>query len=123
MTSTSAPEGWNTGEQIRDHQLATSIINSHRNGLNDVFDPESLEILQRFCVSDPLTARDQIAKENGWAVGPDHDQGIAEAVRGNLVGYVILRHGTNDPVFDERDLEMLKKWFEEGMPSGGQVVR
>jgi hypothetical protein len=121
MASTTVPEGWNTGEQIRNHQLATSIINGHRNGINDVFCPGSLEILQRFCVSDPSSARDEIAKEKGWAMGPD--QIIAQAVKGDLAGYVIMRHGTDDPVFDARDLEMLKDWFEKGMPSGGQVMR
>jgi hypothetical protein len=34
-----------------------------------------------------------------------------------------MRHSTDDPVFDARDLEMLKGWFERGMPSGEQVVR
>jgi hypothetical protein len=121
MASTTVPDGWDTNQQIRDHQLATSIINGHRNGVNDVFDPESLEMLRRFCVSDSSSAREQVAKEKGWTIGPD--QNIAEAVRGNLAGYVIMRHGTGDPVFDARDLEMLKEWFEEGMPSGAQVVR
>jgi 3-deoxy-D-arabino-heptulosonate 7-phosphate (DAHP) synthase len=54
-------------------------------------------------------------------MGPD--QIIAQAVKGDLAGYVIMRHGTDDPVFDARDLEMLKDWFEKGMPSGGQVMR
>jgi hypothetical protein len=44
MSSKTIPDGWDTAQQIRDHQLATSIINGHRNGVNDVFDPESLEI-------------------------------------------------------------------------------
>jgi hypothetical protein len=117
MASTTIPDGWDTNQQIRDHQLATSIINGHKNGVNDVFDPESLEILGQFCVSDPLSAREQIAKEKGWAVGPGQD--VAEAVKGDLAGYVIMRHGTDDPVLDARDLEMLKEWFEKGMPSGG----
>jgi hypothetical protein len=121
MASTRIPEGWNTGEQIRDHQLATSIINGHINGSNIVFDPESLEILRRFCVSDPSSARDELAKEKGWTMGPD--RAIAEAVKGDLAGYVIMRHGTDDPAFDARDLEMLKDWFEKGMPSGERVVR
>jgi len=121
MASNPTPDGWNTNQQIRDHQLATSIINGHKDGVNDVFDPESLVLLQQFCVSEPTSAREQIAKERGWAIGPDEN--IAEAVKGNLAGYVIMKHGTNDPVFDGRDLEMLKEWFENGMPSGEQVVR
>lgn len=121
MASKTTPDGWDTNQQIRDHQLATSIINGHKNGANDVFDPESLEMLQQFCVSDPTSAREQIAKEKGWAVGPDGN--IAEAVKGHLAGYAIMKHGTHDPVFDGRDLEMLREWFEKGMPSGGQVVR
>jgi hypothetical protein len=120
MAST-IPDGWDTNQQIRDHQLATSIINGHKNGVNDVFDPESLELLAQFFVPDPSSPYEQIAKENGWTVGPD--QNIAEAVKGNLAGYVIMRHSTDDPVFDARDLEMLKGWFERGMPSGEQVVR
>ena len=121
MASSTIPDGWDTAQQIRDHQLATSIINGHKNGVNDVFDPESLEMLHRLCVSDPSSAREQIMEEENWAVGPDGN--IAEVAKGHLAGYVIMKHGTDDPVFDARDLEMLKEWFEEGMPSGGQVVR
>lgn len=62
MAST-IPDGWDTNQQIRDHQLATSIINGHKNGVNDVFGPESLELLARFFVPDPSSLYEQIAKE------------------------------------------------------------
>jgi len=121
MAPQTTPDGWDTKQQIRDHQLATSIINGHKDGVNDVFDPESLEVLQQFCASDPTSTREQIAKDKGWVVSTDGN--IAETVKGDLAGYAIMKHGTDDPVFDGRDLEMLKEWFEKGMPSGGQVVR
>jgi len=115
---------WNTGEQIRDHQLAASIINRHHeDGTNYVFDAENLETLRRFCL-DPTTAtRKQIMQDEGWVEADEHDKGAGAAAKGSLVGYAIVKHGTDEPVFDARDLELLKQWYVDGMPSGANVTR
>lgn len=110
-----APPNWNTGEQIRDHKLAASIINGHGNEEYAVFDEPSLEKLERF-VMDPSSSS-KLMQEYGWGSGK------AAADKGDLVGYLIGRHGTEDPAFDDRDLEMLKEWFGKGMPVGEHVER
>lgn len=62
-------------------------------------------------------------QEEGWAEPWEHKEGVGSAAKGSLVGYLIVKHGTDEPVFDERDLDMLKQWYVNGMPSGGNVTR
>jgi hypothetical protein len=115
---------WNTGEKIRDHELATSIINRHgEDGTNFVFDAENLETLRRFCLDPTLSNRKQIMQEEGWVEADEDDKGAGAAAKGSLVGYAIVKHGTDEPVFDERDLELLKQWYVDGMPAGENVTR
>ncbi|EME45675.1 hypothetical protein DOTSEDRAFT_23671 [Dothistroma septosporum NZE10] len=117
-----ATTNFDTSEQIRDHKLVTSIINRH--GTEDaVFDDRHLALLQRFCETPTIDTRDQIVEENGWHDSAGDRPGEKAANEGNLSGFVIARHGTNDPAFDDRDIEMLKRWFEEGKPKGQKVVR
>ena len=118
-----APANWNTGEQIRDHKLVTSIINGHGTPDDAVFDNPSLELLQRFCANPTVETRDQIVNKNGWHDAPGDQPGEKAGKSGDLSGFLIARHGTHDPALDDRDIEMLKKWFEEGMPTGQKVVR
>ncbi|KAK0301947.1 hypothetical protein LTR73_009029 [Friedmanniomyces endolithicus] len=101
---------WNTGEQIRDHKLASSIINGHTNGTNDVFDSVSLETLRRFCVDGTASAREHTIREKGWFDESGQDAGAAAK-------------GTKDPAWDGRDFEMLREWFVKGMPAGQKVER
>jgi hypothetical protein len=119
----SSPE-WNTGEQIRTHQLATSIINRREaNGTNYVFDHANLETLRRFCLDPTPSTRKQIMQEEGWVEANEDDKGAGAAAKGSLVGYAIVKHGTDEPVFDERDLELLKQWYVDGMPDGINATR
>ena len=115
---------WNTREQIRTHQLATSIINRREeNGTNFVFDDANLETLRRFCLDPTASTRKQIMQEEGWVEADEDDKGAGAAAKGSLVGYAIVKHGTDEPVFDERDLELLKQWYVDGMPAGANAVR
>ena len=115
---------WNTAEKIRNHQLATSIINRHHaDGTNYVFDAENLDTLRRFCLDPTPSTREKIMQEEGWVEADEHDEGAGAAAKGSLVGYAIVKHGTDEPVFDERDMELLRQWFVDGMPAGGNVRR
>jgi hypothetical protein len=115
---------WNTSDQIRSHQLATSIINRHNSdGTNYVFDAPSLATLKRFCMDPTPSTREAIMREEDWDEAAGQDKGAGTASKGSLVGYVIVKHGTDEQVFDGRDLELLKKWYEDGMPAGEAVVR
>jgi hypothetical protein len=124
MAQPQPEEQWNTGDQIRSHQLAPSIINRHNSdGTNYVFDAPSLAILKRFSMDPTSSTREQIMRDEEWTEDAGQDKGAGVAAKGSLVGYVIAKHGTDEPVFDERDLELLKKWYEDGMPAGEAVAR
>ncbi|USW52786.1 hypothetical protein Slin15195_G061050 [Septoria linicola] len=78
-----ASEEWNTGEQIRSHKLAASIINGHdADGKNFVFDDYNLDLLRRF-VADPEFSREEILKENDWV---DDVEGEKTARRDGSLG-------------------------------------
>lgn len=110
--------GWDTGDSIRNHYLSTSIINGHsaEEG-NYVFDNDNLQLLKRFCVLPTVSNRDAILAERGYSDPLD------AANAGSLTCFVIGRHGTDDPAFDNRDLELLQDWFDKGMPVGQHVTR
>lgn len=118
-----APQGWNTGEQIREHKLAASIINGHGTENDAVFDDSMLDVLGRFCSDPTIENRDLMVAENDWADEKGQKPGDKAASKGNLVGVLVARHGTENPAFDERDLDMLKAWFESGTPVGEKIVR
>ena len=118
-----APEGWHTGEQIRDHKLASSIINGHHTPDDEVLDASSLELLQRFCADPSTSNRDAILSDHGWIDDAGQRPGTKAADSGDLVGYCIARHDTDNPAFDERDLKILQEWFRKGMPAGENVHR
>ncbi|KAL2406834.1 hypothetical protein ABEF95_003487 [Exophiala dermatitidis] len=114
---------WNTGEQIREHKLACSIINLQ--GTEDaVFDQDSLNLLKRFTDNVSVANRDEILREHDWVDEPDERPGHrAGAKSGSLVGLLIARYGTHDPALDERDWELLTEWMGKGMPVGEHVER
>ena len=113
----------NTGEQIRNHKLACSIINLH--GTEDgVFDQPNLDFLKRFTDDISLQNRNAILMEKGW-VDPSGSRPGESAVRtgGSLSGLLIARYGTDEPAFDDREWELLKDWNDRGMPEGQHVRR
>lgn len=117
-----APADWDTGDQIRNHTLVPSIINNHATDGNMVFDSAGLSQLQRFAL-DP-SSRNQILQENDWVDEEGQRPGTKANERsGSLSGYLIARHGTENPALDDTDIELLRKWFVEGMPCGQSVVR
>jgi hypothetical protein len=112
-----------TGEQIRDHKLACSIINFH--GTEDaVFDDTSLHLLKRFTDDLSLENRDGILGEHGW-IDESSSRPGEQAVRKSrsLSGLLIARYGTDEPGLDDRDWELLNEWFGKGMPVGEHVER
>jgi hypothetical protein len=112
-----------TGEQIRDHKLACSIINLH--GTEDcVFDERSLDLLDRFTRNRSIPMRDQLMQEKDWIDELDAPRvGEKAAQQGDLVGYLIVRYKTDDEALDDRDWELLDDWFRKGMPVGEHVQR
>ena len=112
-----------TGEQIREHKLACSVINFH--GTEDaVFDEYNLALLKRFTDEISIGNRNEILMEMGWIYPPDQRPGQAAVNRnGSLSGLLIARYGTDEPAFDNRDWELLKEWNDRGMPLGQHVRR
>ncbi|EXJ88587.1 hypothetical protein A1O1_05517 [Capronia coronata CBS 617.96] len=113
----------NTGEQIRDHKIACSIINLH--GTEDaVFDQSCLDLLKRFTDDVSMANRNDVLAEHGWIDGPGDRPG-QQAVQQNrsLAGLLVARYGTGDPALDQRDWELLKEWMDKGMPVGEHVQR
>ncbi|EXJ77974.1 hypothetical protein A1O3_09133 [Capronia epimyces CBS 606.96] len=114
---------WDTGEQIREHKLAYSIINLH--GTEDaVFDERNLDLLKRFTDNVSTTTRDEILADYGWVDRPDDRPGQKAVTKsGSLVGMLIARYGTREPALDEHDWKLLAGWMGQGMPVGQHVQR
>lgn len=115
----------NTSQQIQEHKLACSVINYHGTP-NEVFDDNEFDLLKRFTVTGNMSveARDAILQEKGWVDEAGSRPGMKAATQsGSLAGFLIARSGTNDPALDDRDWELLRDWFERGMPVGEQVRR
>jgi len=114
---------WNTGEQIRDHKLACSIINLHGT-VDSVFDQSCLDELKRFTDDISMQNRDEILTEKGWVDPPGGRPGhMAVEKDGSLTGHLIARYGTLEPAFDDRDWQLLKEFLDRGMPTGQKVQR
>ncbi len=112
-----------TGEQIRDHKLACSVINFHSTP-DEVFDDHCLEELKEFTQDRSVASRNQWLIERDMVDSPDARRtGEGAASKGSLTGLMIARYGTSDPALDERDWELLEEWFEKGMPVGENVSR
>ncbi|KAK4941711.1 hypothetical protein LTR10_018450 [Elasticomyces elasticus] len=114
---------WDTGEQIREHKLACSVINLH--GTEDaVFDDNNFNLLKQFTNNMSNENRDAILRENGWVDEPGSRPGMKAATQSqSLSGLLIARYGTDEPALDDRDWELLKGWFDRGMPTGEHVRR
>jgi hypothetical protein len=112
-----------TGEQIREHKLACSIINLHGTD-NAVFDQGNLDLLKSFTDDISLENRNSILQEHGW-VDPAGTRPGETAVKkdGSLVGCVIARYASDEPAFDERDWDLVREWMAKGMPVGEHVHR
>ena len=112
-----------TGEQIRNHKLACSVINFHGTP-DEVFDDNCLEELKEFTQDRSIASRDKWLTERDMVDSPNAPRiGEGASSRGSLTGLMIARYGTSDPALDERDWEMLEEWFEKGMPVGENVSR
>ena len=105
-------KGPSTDEMIRTHTLAAQIIANHTEPC-PVLDSNALALLQRFC-ADPSSG-DAILRDCDMVDGPGDEPGHrANSKYGNLVGYAIARHGTDKPVLEEREIDMLREWFKSG---------
>ncbi|RDL40116.1 uncharacterized protein BP5553_00095 [Venustampulla echinocandica] len=97
---------------IETHTLAMEVIARH-NDACPIFDASELALLARFCAQ-PET-KDFILRESDMLDEPGDAPGTrASATRGSLAGYAIARHGTDNPVLEDREIEMLRRWFETG---------
>jgi hypothetical protein len=108
---------------IRTHTLADEIINRHSHygtGNGSILDDNELSLLKRF-VTDP-SSKDALLREREMVDEPGERPGTrAVAKSGSLVGYVIARHGTEDPVLEEGEIERLRGWFVEWEEKGDAV--
>jgi hypothetical protein len=59
-----------------------------------------------------MRTRDAILAEHGHADPSDAAQ------HGSLTCFVIGRHGTKGPAFDDLDIQLLLEWFGTGMQVG-----
>lgn len=124
MDSTKSVTLGNTGDQIREHKLACSIVNLH--GTADaVFDQKSLDLLKRFTDDMSEANRDVILTEYGWIEDGSGSRPGRQALTrdGSLVGLLIARYRTSEPALDERDWKLLADWMHKGMPVGEHVRR
>ncbi|OAP57158.1 hypothetical protein AYL99_07896 [Fonsecaea erecta] len=111
-----------TGEQIRSHKLACSIINFHCTD-DAVLDESELDLLKRFTDDPSTTNRDKILEDKGWVDQPDQRHGHKAVESRSLAGYLIAQYGREEPALDHRDWELLTEWFGKGMPAGEHVQR
>ena len=100
------------GEMIRSHTLAAEIIARH-NDPCPILDSSELTLLRRFC-ADP-SAKEAVLRDRDMLDEPSDWPGKrAQSKYGSLAGFTIARHGTQTPALEEREIEMLRKWFESG---------
>jgi hypothetical protein len=105
-------KGPSTRDMISTHTLAAQIIANH-NEPCPVLDSSALDLLQRFC-ADP-SSKNAILRDRDMVDEPGDLPGHrAQSKYGSLVGYAIARHGTDSPVLEEREIDMLREWFESG---------
>jgi len=110
MPTTAAPAvpaNWSTADQIKNHTLATSIMQGF------VFDDQQLATMKQFCL-DP-SQKDTILREKGMWDHSGNRPDLAATAGGKtgLAEYIIARHGTDNAVLYDKEIEMLKGWFEE----------
>jgi hypothetical protein len=98
-----------TSLMVSSHTLATEIVTRDK---NEVFEDKYLDALEAF-VTDP-SRKDAMLSEMDMVDDADARPGSKANSKGSLVGLCIARHGTNEYVFRERDIEMLREWFKGG---------
>lgn len=96
-----------TSTMVSQHTLAHEITTRDK---NEVFEDKYLDILEHF-VHDP-SRREAMLAEMDMVDDAGARPGSKANSKGSLVGLCIARHGTDDYVFREEDIEMLKAWFE-----------
>jgi hypothetical protein len=100
------------GEMIRSHTLAAEIIARHHDAC-PILGSSELTLLRRFC-ADP-SAKEAVLRDRDMLDEPGDWPGKkAQSKHGSLAGFAIARHGTETPALQDREIEMLKKWFESG---------
>jgi hypothetical protein len=112
-----------TGQLLRTHTLAHEIITRHDpvTHENGVFDLKQLSFLRHF-VTNP-SAKAEILRQHDMVDAEGDVPGTrANKVHGNLVGYCIARHGLDNPPLEEREVEMLKAWFEGPVWEGSNAL-
>lgn len=118
-TSQMATKTWSVGSALKSHTMAADIINRDKVGtsitdINDqrILDASNLALLQRFCAA-PST-KDEILRDEDMLDSPGDKVGSKALSKGHLVGYMIARHDTENPALEDREIEMLREWFERG---------
>ena len=105
-------KGPSAATMIKFHSLAAETMSRHNDSC-PIFDASALALLRRFCI-DPSN-KDAILRDRDMVDEPGDAPGTrANAKWGSLAGYAIARHGTENPVLEEREIEALRKWFESG---------
>ena len=79
-----------------------------------ILGPPELLRLQRFC-ADP-SSKDAILRDEDMVDEPGARPGTKAHSKGSLAGFLIAHHGTERPALEDREIEMLRKWFESGEP-------
>jgi len=110
---------WSVGSAIKSHTMAADIINRDKadSSITDInheriLDPSKLAVLQRFC-ADPST-KNEILREQEMIDNPGDGVGSKAVSKGDLVGFMIARHDTENPALEDREIKMLREWFERG---------
>lgn len=98
-------------EMIANHTLAKEIINRH-NDPCPILDDDEIKLLQKF-VTDPSAAK-AILKERGLEDEADGEPGAKVKESGSLVAHVIYGHSAEKTVLTDREIDMLREWFEGG---------
>lgn len=91
------------------HSLAKEIISTHPHRPADILDDHELALLRAY-VLNPDSGAELLKQQNmPDARELERRKKEGDSVQGSLVGYVIATGG-----FDEREIEELRMWFEEG---------
>jgi len=115
--------GPSVATMIKSHTLAAEIID--RAGAHDdnssILDPSELLLLRRFCADPSPSTKDAILRERDMVDEPGDRPGTrANRKYGSLAGYAVATYGTENSALEEREVEMLRRWFESG--GGGGAV-
>ncbi len=110
---------WSVASATRSHTMAADIIDRDKT-VPSVTDLDHQRILgapeshrlQRFC-ADP-SSKDAILRDEDMVDEPGQLPGTKAHSKGSLAGFLIAHHETERPALEDREIEMLRKWFESG---------